>query len=448
MKESKTEQGEELRRDIATGMPLRLAELRQKLRGKAKEDKKYRFYSLYGTLCQKVVLEWAWAKARANDGAPGEDGVRFEQIEKSEQGVTGYLEAILRELEGKKYRAGWVRREYIPKANGKMRPLGIPNIKDRVIQTAVVLLLEPIFEEDFKDCSHGFRPGRGCKGALEEIRETIQSGRCSVYDADLKGYFDSIPHDKLIECIRMRVVDGSIIGLIRQWLKAVVVEKGKEGKKPTIKRNDKGTPQGGVISPLLANIYLHWFDYVFHRKDGPAHWAKAKLVRYADDFVVMAQYQSKQLQGFIEKKLETWLGLELNREKTRIVNVREDGATLDFLGYSFRYEKDLKGRNWKYLRMSPSRKSVQREKDHLYEMTNQRQCHRRLDDMIKEINEHLVGWKNYFNYGHSRREFREINNYVRERLIRHLRRRSQRGWRRPQDKTAYAQLNEMGLIYL
>jgi len=359
-----------------------------------------------------------------------------------------FLEGILQGLKAKSYRANKVKRKYIPKANGKMRPLGIPIIKDRVVQMAVLLLVEPIFEEDFKDCSHGFRPGRGPQGALAEIREAIQSGKCSVYDADLKGYFDSIPHEKLIECVRMRVVDGAIIGLIRQWLTAIVVEEAKDGKGPTIKRNDKGTPQGGVISPLLANIYLHWFDHVFYRKDGPAHWAKAVLVRYADDFVVVAQYQSQRLKEFIEGKLEGWLGLELNREKTKVVNLREEGTTLDFLGYSFRYEKDLYGRDKRYLRMFPSAKAVQREKEKLHEMTNHRQCYRRLDELVEELNRHLSGWGNYFHHGHSRRELREINNFVRQRLARHLNRRSQRGWRRRKDQSLYAQLSEMGLIYL
>ena len=449
MNESTTEKQEKLERDLVTGMPRKLAEFRQKLRAIAKKDKKYRFYSLYGALCQQDVLEWAWARVQVNEGAAGVDKVEIKQIEETEQGVKGFLEGILRELKTKSYRADKVRRKYILKPNGKMRPLGIPTVKDRVVQTAVLLLLEAIFEEDFKDCSHGFRPGRSAHGALEEVREAIQSGKCSVYDADLKGYFDSIPHGKLIECIRMRVVDGAIIGLIRQWLTAIVVDNGEDGKGPTtIKRNKKGTPQGGVISPLLANIYLHWFDYKFYREDGPAHWANAVLVRYADDFVVMARYQSKRVREFIEGKLEEWLGLELNREKTRVVNLREEGATLDFLGYSFRYEKDLYGRNKRFLRMFPSAKAMQKERDQLHKMTNHKQAFRGLDELIGELNSHLQGWGNYFHHGHSRRELRKINGYVRQRLTRHLKRRSQRGWRREEGKSAYAQFKEMGLIYL
>ncbi len=245
----------------------------------------------------------------------------------------------------------------------------------------------------------------------------------------------------------MRVTDGSVLKLIRMWLKAPVVET-EQGKPPTIKRNGKGTPQGGVISPLLANIYLHWFDTAFHRKDGPAHWAKARLIRYADDFVILARYISPQVEAFIEQKIEGWLGLRINREKTRVLNAREPGQTLDFLGYSFRYDRDIQGRPWQYWNLVPSRKALQRERDTLRKMTGPEQCHTPLPELIGRLNRNMRGWANYFSIGYPRMSYRHINRYARERLTRHLRRRSQRGYRPPEGVSFYEHLNNMGLVYL
>jgi len=246
----------------------------------------------------------------------------------------------------------------------------------------------------------------------------------------------------------MRVVDRSVLKLIRMWLQSPVVEPESEGKPGKWNRPRKGTPQGGVISPLLSNLYLHWFDELFHRAHGPAHWAKAKLVRYADDFVVLARYQGDRLTGWIESKLEGWLGLEINREKTRVVNLKEEGARLDFLGFTFRYHDDLRGRGWRYLNVSPSEKALKKEREKLHEMTDHRQCFKPIPVLVEGLNRHLKGWKNYFDFGYPRVAFREINAYVRDRLTQHLRRRSQRPFRPPEGVSYYEQIQRFGLVSL
>jgi RNA-directed DNA polymerase len=428
-------------------LPEKLFQLRQKLYLKAKREPQFRFYSLYGFVCRDDVLQSAWRIARSRNGAAGCDGVNFKQIEKQEGGVEKFLSELNQELKAKSYRPKPVKRVYIPKSNGGQRPLGIPVIRDRVVQTAVLLIVEPIFETDFLNCSYGFRPERSCKDALDEMRKNIEEGRTTIYDADLKGYFDTIPHDKLMACLKKRITDGAVLNLIQMWLNAPVEETDDQGKKRVF-RPKQGTPQGGVISPLLANLYLHWFDKVFHGANGPVHWANARLVRYADDFVIMARYVEGRVTNYVEDKIEGWLGLSINRDKTRRVKLNETGESLDFLGFTFRYDRDLRGRARRYLNIEPSKKAQQRERDRLREMTDSGECYKPVTDMIEEINGHLLGWSNYFKYGYPRKAFRGVNRYVRQRLTRHLQRRSQRPMRPPRGTSFYKHLENLGLVYL
>jgi RNA-directed DNA polymerase len=428
-------------------LPDKLHQLRWKLHQKAKNEPKFRFYALYDRIYRMDVLEAAWKHVGKRGKAAGIDGQKAEDILEKENGVSEFLDEIQEELRTKSYRPSPVKRVFIPKADGKKRPLGIPTLKDRVVQMAVVLILEPIFEADFLECSHGFRPGRKAEDALKAIQDNLKAGRVEVYDADLKGYFDTIPHDKLMACVKMRVTDGSVLKLIRGWLRAPIIECDENGKQKPPRKNDKGTPQGGVISPLLANLYLHWFDKVFHRQSGPRHWANARLIRYADDFVIMARFQGAKIDEWVKLQIEDWLGLTLNREKTKVVRLRR-AESLDFLGYTFRFDRDRFGRESTYLNVMPSKKSMKKARDAIREKTGPKKCFKPAADVVTDLNIFLTGWSNYFGYGYPRKAFRDVCHYARLRMITHLNRRSQRKYNRPKGMSHYQYLQKLGLKQL
>jgi len=423
---------------------VKVAELRRKLYLKAKQEPKFRFYALYDRIYRRDVLTAAWWIVLAKNKSPGLDGVTCQDIMDAPGGANKYLDDLHESLKNKTYKPDRVKRTYIDKPDGGKRPLGIPSMRDRIAQTAAVLILESIFEADFLETSYAYRPGRDANDAIQAIEGHLRAGYREVYDADLKGYFDSIPHAKLLLALEKRIADRAVLQLIQMWLRCELEETDSNGKKH-VTRSNKGTPQGGVVSALLSNVYLHWFEVAFHKESGPAHFAKAKIVRYADDFVVLARYQGKQLRQWLEQTLEGRFELTINRDKTRVVNLNVPGHSLDFVSYTFRYDQDLRGGSHRYLNIFPSRKALAKARETIRYYTRPSRCFMPVVSMIADINAWQTGWVNYFRYGYPRRAFRAIHAYTVEKLTKQLKRRSQRPYCPPAGKSFYAHLHDLGL---
>ena len=423
--------------------PDKIRTFQRKLYCKAKAEPAFRFYVLYDKICREDILHHAYRLARTNAGAPGVDEVTFAQIE--ERGLEAWLAGLREELVSKTYRPDPVRRVMIPKPNGEgERALSIPTIRDRVIQTAAKLVLEPIFEADFEGSAYGYRPARGAVDAVKDVHRHLCRGYTDVVDADLSRYFDSIPHDDLLKSVARRVADGAVLRLIKLWLKAPIEERDGDGRRRIVggKRNKRGTPQGGVASPLLANIYMnrflkHW------RLTGRGEAFRAHVVSYADDFVILSRGCAAEALAWT-KAVMTRLGLTLNEAKTSLRDARQERFT--FLGYSFGPHWYKANGQW-YLGTSPSKKSVQRLKTtvgNLLVPGNNAPW----QEVRDTLNRSLRGWSNYFCYGTRRSAFRSVDRYTYERVRDFLARRHKvagRGTRRFSYDTVYGELRLLRL---
>jgi group II intron reverse transcriptase/maturase len=383
----------------------------------SKQEEDYRFYSLYDKIYREGMLREAFRQCRANQGMPGVDGETFADIEK--QGVEPWLSRISEELRTHSYVPLPVKRVYIQKPDGGERPLGIPAIRDRVVQTACKLVIEPIFEAHLNDNSYGYRPKRGAADAVRHIERSIKQGYVHVYDADLKGYFDSIPHNQLMDKIAKRISDSSMLALLRKILRAPVVETNANGR-TTITKTERGTPQGGVVSPLFANIYLNDFSNLVNAK------TPCRMISYADDFVILNRrsFTDVQLEWF-RTKLESE-GLTVNVTKTRVVDMSRHRAEFDFLGFNLKNVPCFWRRGRWYLKIQPSKKSQKKLKDTIRDIVKHRTS-RNLEELVKAVNPVIRGWKNYFiQCGYPKRVFFKMDWFIVGRFYRWSRRLSQR----------------------
>lgn len=427
------------RKDLHSWERVQLLQL--KLYLKAKQEKGYKYYVLYDKIFLDYVLEISWERVRRKGGTSGVDGDTFEEIEK--RGVGLFLKELQDDLRCQTYRPMPVKRVEIPKANGKVRPLGIPTIRDRVAQMACKLIIEPIFEADFQEHSYGFRPRRSSRGAIKRIKKGLKSGQIEVYDADLSQYFDTIPHEKLEIALRERIVDKRVIDLIKKWLRSPVR---KDGKDIGGKKKKTGTPQGGVISPLLSNIYLNLLDRIVTHPKSLFTRQGIEMVRYADDFILMGKKINEEVIAELKSLLRR-MELKLNEEKTELVDARLE--RFDFLGFTFSYDRNLYPPKWKrYWNIEPSKGSQQKVRDNI-KTTLQKIGHYNPIQVTKVLNNIQRGWLNYFDIpgvSYSSKANRRLRNYLRERLNRYYNRKSQRKCRLYRQQAFEELVRKYGLI--
>jgi RNA-directed DNA polymerase len=392
--------------------PPKVGKLQDALHSKAKAAPRYRFYALYDKVYRRDVLDFAYARCRVNDGAPGVDGQTFADIEA--YGLDRWLDELAEALRTETYQPQPVRRVRIPKPDGKQRPLGIACLRDRVIQMAAVLVLGPIFEADLEPEQHAYRPDRSALDAVRQVEGLLKGGYTDVVDADLSGYFDSIPHHELLRSVSRRVSDGRMLRLIKMWLEAPVEEIDDRGRRHRTTRNKdegKGTPQGSPISPLLANIYMRRFVLGWKRA-GHAHRLGARIVNYADDLVICCRDKADEAMDRMRDMMSR-LKLTVNETKTRTCLVPDE--TFDFLGYTFGRCYDRRsGRA--YVGARPSKKKIQRLCREISDLTGRRWLLLPVDEQVRRLNQKLQGWWNYFSHGTVGRAYQVVNYHAESRL--------------------------------